>query len=103
MCPQCSLPLFRTGLKGSIQENVEAIPLVHATRAKTGVIQHKEAIIADSKPAPINLFSLFILLLKLCLYQVFQKMDYLLSTIIKMLVIGESTLLMVKLYMIVFS
>lgn len=46
---------IRYGLKGSTQEKVEAIPLVPAIRAKTGVIQHNEAVIAVSKPAPINL------------------------------------------------
>ena len=39
----------------SIQENIEAIPLVPAKRAKTGAIQHSEAEIAVITLVPINL------------------------------------------------
>ncbi|TCL62626.1 hypothetical protein EV196_11223 [Mariniflexile fucanivorans] len=46
----------KKGLMGSIQVKVDAIPLVPAIRAKTGVIQHKEAVNAVSNPAPSNLF-----------------------------------------------
>ncbi len=37
------IPIIQ-GLKGSNHEKVEAIPLVPATKAKTGVIQHSEAL-----------------------------------------------------------
>ena len=43
---------IKYGLAGSIHEKVEAMPLLPAISAKTGVMQHNEAAIADSTPAP---------------------------------------------------
>ena len=56
---------MRYGLAGSIHEKVDAIPLVPAMRANTGVMQHKEAAIADSKPAPNNLPDVFEVFIRL--------------------------------------
>lgn len=67
---------IKYGLNGSIQENVDAIPLVPAINAKTGVIQHNEAAIAVIIVVPINFFSeLIIYLLKLYSYLICQKME----------------------------
>jgi hypothetical protein len=55
---------IKYGLNGSIHEKVAAIPLVPATNAKTGVIQHKDAVIAEKSPAPKIPFSFFIWFLK---------------------------------------
>jgi len=46
---------------GSSHEKVEAIPVVPANKAKTGVIQQSEAVIAVKVPKPKSLLFDFIL------------------------------------------
>src|SRR5699024_5135628 len=48
---------IRYGRKGSTHEKVDAAPLIPATNAITGVIQHREAVKAAIIPAPIHLVS----------------------------------------------
>ena len=55
---------IKYGLTGSIHEKVAAIPLMPANNAKTGVMQHKDAVTAENSPAPKIPFSLFISSLK---------------------------------------
>ena len=43
---------IRYDLNGSIHENEAAIPPIPASMENTGVMQHREAIIAERKPAP---------------------------------------------------
>ena len=44
---------IKIGLYGSIQEKVAAIPVAPENNANTGVIQHREATIAEKRPAKI--------------------------------------------------
>lgn len=69
---------IRYGLKGSINEKVDAIPLVPANSANTGVIQHKEAVIAARTEVPINFLLLFMILFQdvFILYQTKKRIYY---------------------------
>src|SRR5699024_8141150 len=56
---------IRNGRKGSTHEKVEATPPIPATKAITGVIQHREEVKAAITPAPIHVGSV---LLCCCLF-----------------------------------
>ena len=53
----------------SIQEKVEATPLVPAINAKTGVMQHNEAVIAVRILVTANLFFILYLIIFQCLLE----------------------------------
>ena len=54
----------KIGLQGSTQEKVEATPVVPESNAKTGVMQHREATIAENNPAKAVRFDVIVFLSK---------------------------------------